>query len=193
VKPVFLGGSRKIPRLNDAIRKKLDELVARSFWILVGDANGADRAIQQHFANRGYERVTVYSVTGVLRNNLGHWKVRSVDAPSGARGFDLFSVKDAEMARDATAGLMLWDGKSRGTLENVRRLLAEGKPVSVYLGPTRRFVSLRLPVDLAKLGIGPSATGPAQTDLPFGASLVHDQPAPPLPRSRRKRGGARGA
>jgi hypothetical protein len=169
MKAVFLGGSRRIARLNQAIRSKLDDLVDRGLWMVIGDANGADRALQQHLADRRYERVVVYSVTGMLRNNVGHWEVRSVDAPRGARGFDLYSVKDAQMAKDASYGLMLWDGKSRGTLENVRNLLAQGKPVAVYLGPVRRFVSVRSPEDLHKLGIEPGPYFGHQRDLPFGA------------------------
>ena len=150
---VFLGGSRRIARLNESIRSKLDELIDRKLWMLVGDANGADRALQQHLAGRGYERVVVYAVTGMLRNNVGHWTVQSVDAPRGARGFDLYSVKDVRMAKDASYGLMLWDGKSRGTLENVRNLLARGKPVAVHFAPARRFVSVTSTEDLHKLGI----------------------------------------
>lgn len=152
MKSIFLGGSRRISRLSDAIRTKLDELVQRGFWFFIGDANGADRAIQQHLANRHYDRVIVYSVTGNLRNNVGAWRVRFVDAPETARGFELYSAKDLQMATDATYGLMLWDGKSRGTLANIRNLLAQGKPVAVYISPIRRFVSLRSDDDLKKLG-----------------------------------------
>jgi hypothetical protein len=195
---VFLGGSRRIARLNESIRARLDELLDRGLWMFVGDANGADRALQQHLANRGYERVVVYAVTGMLRNNVGNWKVRSVDAPRGARGFDLYSVKDSQMAKDASHGLMLWDGKSRGTLENVRNLLAHGKPVAVHFGPARRFISLRLMEDLHKLGIA-SDTG-RQYDLPFGAPVGAAQqaavadgrgpshPARPQPKRRRAAG-----
>jgi hypothetical protein len=167
---VFLGGSRRIARLNESIRSRLDELLDRGLWMFVGDANGADRALQQHLADRGYERVVVYAVTGMLRNNVGDWKVCSVDAPKGARGFDLYSVKDTQMAKDASYGLMLWDGKSRGTLENVRNLLAHGKPVAVHLSPARRFVSLRSPEDLQKLGVASTAVIGDQHDLPFGAA-----------------------
>ncbi|HSG40490.1 MAG TPA: putative addiction module antidote protein, partial [Thermoanaerobaculia bacterium] len=145
---VFLGGSRRIARLNDNIRSKLDELIGRGLWIFVGDANGADRAMQQHLADRRYERVVVYAVAGSLRNNVGDWKVCLVDPPKGARGFELYSAKDKQMASDASYGLMLWDGKSRGTLENVHNLLAQGKPVAVHLGPSRRFVGLKSTEDL---------------------------------------------
>ncbi len=174
---VFLGGSRRIARLNESIKSKLDELVDRGLWMFVGDANGADRALQQHLADRGYERVIVYAVTGMLRSNVGHWKVRSVDAPKGARGFDLYSVKDTQMAKDASYGLMLWDGKSRGTLENVRNLLAHGKPVAVHLGPARRFVSLRSTEDLQKLGIASTPDSGGQRDLPLSAAANAAQQA----------------
>lgn len=198
MKAVFLGGSRRISRLNDVIRPKLDDLADRGLRMFVGDANGADRALQQHLADRGYERVVVYAVTGFLRNNVGSWRIRLVDAPAGARGFDLYSVKDARMAEDASYGLMLWDGKSRGTLENVRRLLAQGKPVAVYLGPKRRFVSLRSPEDLHKLGVDLGPKSGDQRDLQFGGATGAAQRAAgaagrglsPRATSRSKRKGA---
>jgi len=174
---VFLGGSRRITRLNERIRSKLDELLKRGLWIFIGDAYGADRAIQRHLADRGYQRVTVYAITGMLRNNLGNWKVRSVDAPKSARGFDLYSVKDTQMANDASCGFMLWDGKSRGTLVNVRALLAHGKPVAVHLGPARRFVSLKSSDDLRKLSTESAADQDAQRDLPFDAPECAPQQA----------------
>lgn len=185
---VFLGGSRRITRLNESIRSKLDELLGRGLWMFVGDANGADRALQQHLADRGYERVVVYAVTGMLRNNVGHWTVRSVDAPKGARGFDLYSVKDAQMANDASYGLMLWDGKSRGTLANVRSLLAHGKPVAVHLDPARRLVSLRSPDDLQKLGVGSTVDLGGQHDLPFDAPPNSGLTQPKRRRGARARG-----
>jgi len=162
---VFLGGSRRIARLDERIRTKLDQLVARGLWMLVGDANGADRAIQEHLASRGYERVVVYSVAGMLRNNVGHWEVRSVEAPKGARGCNLYSAKDREMAKDASYGFMIWDGKSRGTLENVRNLLAYGKPVAVHLEPLNRFVSLRSTEELHKLGVVSSKNSRDRHDI----------------------------
>ncbi len=167
---VFLGGSRRIARLNDGIRSKLDGLIERSLWFFVGDANGADRALQQHLADRDYERVVVYAVAGSLRNNVGQWRVCLVDPPKGARGFELYSAKDKRMAIDASYGLMLWDGKSRGTLENVHNLLAQLKPAVVYLGPERRFVSLRSREDLHKLGLALKSEPHLQHDLPLGAN-----------------------
>jgi hypothetical protein len=87
------------------------------------------------------------------------------------------------MAKDASYGFMLWDGKSRGTLENVRNLLAQNKPVAVFIGPLRRIVSLRSPADLVKLGGDAGRLSPGQADLPLdGVS-----PSQPVPTSDRDR------
>jgi hypothetical protein len=47
------------------------------------------------------------------------------------------------MADEGSVGFMLWDGKSRGTLANVLRLMEQGKKVVVYLAPARQFMTLR--------------------------------------------------
>ena len=47
------------------------------------------------------------------------------------------------MAEEGFIGFMLWDGKSRGTLANVLRLMERGKKVVVYLAPSKQFTTLR--------------------------------------------------
>jgi hypothetical protein len=73
------------------------------------------------------------------RNNVGHWPTREIDAPRGAKGFEYYSLKDRAMADAAEYGLMLWDGKSKGTVNNVVNLSRDHKPVVVYVAPTRQF------------------------------------------------------
>jgi hypothetical protein len=82
------------------------------------------------------------------RNNVGHWSTREVPAPKGARGFDFYSAKDRVMADAAEYGLMLWDGKSKGTINNVVNLCREGKPVVVYIAPKKRFLTVKAFDDL---------------------------------------------
>ena len=74
---VFIGGSRAVARLNTTILSKLDDLIDRECLIVVGDANGADKAVQQYFAYRGYKHVLVYCMDA-CRNNIGHWPTRNV-------------------------------------------------------------------------------------------------------------------
>jgi hypothetical protein len=94
-------------------------MIDKGFQILVGDADGADKAIQRHLADKAYPNVLVHCMKDQCRNNVGNWPTREVVAPGGARGFDYYSLKDRVMAETAEYGLMLWDGKSKGTVNNV--------------------------------------------------------------------------
>jgi hypothetical protein len=42
------------------------------------------------------------------------------------------------MAEAAAFGLMLWDGKSKSTVNNVVNVSRDHKPVVVYVAPTKR-------------------------------------------------------
>ena len=57
--PVFLGGSRAVSKLNSVIREQLTNLMNHRCTILIGDANGADKAMQRFFAHHHYESVVV--------------------------------------------------------------------------------------------------------------------------------------
>ena len=46
------------------------------------------------------------------------------------------------MAEDADYGLMIWDGKSPGTMNNIIELLQRGKKALVYLSPKKRFFTV---------------------------------------------------
>lgn len=169
---VFLGGSRKVSRLNEPIRARLGEIVRRKMQVVIGDANGADRAMQRQLADWGYADVVVYFVGSAPRNNEGGWPTRHVPTPPSARGFDFYSVKDRAMAEAAECGLMLWDGVSRGTLANVETLAASGKPVAVYVSPRQRFTNVLTPADLETLvaGLALEPKAEAQTAFALPAS-----------------------
>ncbi|MBI4500694.1 MAG: hypothetical protein HY700_05985 [Gemmatimonadetes bacterium] len=176
MKAVFIGGSRKVARLNERIRQRLGAIIERELRVYMGDAPGADKAVQQFFADRHYEHVIVYCVEGRYRNNVGHWPIRPVEPPPQARGFEYYASKDIQMAADASFGMMLWDGNSRGTLANIRNLLAHGKPVAVYLSPRREFQDLKRESDLDQLlssvagkdGESESRVAPHQAEVPPG-------------------------
>ena len=120
--------------------------------MLVGDANGADRIVQQYLADRQYQNVTVYCSGNRCRNNVGQWTTIAIAPPPGVHGgFDFYAAKDREMATHATHGLMLWDGESRGTLTNVKNLVRNNKPVVVYLSPAKSFVTLKTAADVDAL------------------------------------------
>ncbi len=151
MKKVFVGGSRRISRLNDMLRKRLDQIIEKNLRVLLGDANGADKAVQAYFAECGYQNVELFCSAGNCRNNLGPWKVRSVVAPHSRKDFEFFTAKDIAMAEEADVGFMLWDGESSGTIVNAARLIAAGKPVVVYVGPEKRFLTIRSKSDFEVL------------------------------------------
>jgi len=177
---VFIGGSRAVSRLDRAILCKLDEFIGRQCLIFVGDANGADKAVQQHFAQRGYEHVLVYCMDE-CRNNVGNWPTKNVTSPSSRRDFAYYAAKDHAMARDAKCGIMLWDGKSKGTLNNIQQLIAGGKKTLVYLATDKAFHKIVTEIDLDALlqRCDPNAVRRAQQAI--GAKLPAQLPlyAPP--------------
>ena len=147
---VFIGGSRAVSRLNPTIRDRLDDLMRKGCRIVIGDANGADKAVQQYLAAQGYRNVTIYCMEKP-RNNIGNWKVRSIQGHSSRRGFAYYATKDIAMANEADCGVMLWDGRSKGTLHNILNLVRAGKKVLVYFSPERKFYKISGADDLETL------------------------------------------
>lgn len=129
-------------------------MIEKRLPVVVGDANGADKAVQRYLKECGYERVDVFSSDDTPRNNLGGWPIRVVRPAHSKRDFDYYATKDRAMASEATVGLMLWDGQSRGTLMNILRLATQNKPTVVYVGPKRAFVDVRTPSDFDALVAG---------------------------------------
>lgn len=142
MKKMFIGGSRRLTHLSEDVRQRLDSIVQRELTVLIGDANGADRAVQLYLHRIGYRNVQVFCVGDRCRNNVGGWETRAVPPPSRAKNLDYFAAKDRQMAREADAGLMLWDGKSAGTVLNAARLVAGGKQTAIYEAPRQRFVEI---------------------------------------------------
>ena len=140
---IFIGGSRHVSRLPSEVKKRLDNVVASGHRVIVGDANGADKAVQKHFHDIHYDKVTVFCSGASPRNNIGTWLTRHVDAPKHAKGFQFYAAKDREMARDADFGLMIWDGKSPGTVLNVLRLAVAGKIAVLFNVPTKDVINIK--------------------------------------------------
>jgi len=145
---IFIGGSRHVWRLPAEIQHRLDNVINSGHRVIVGDANGADKAVQKYFHDASYDKVTVFCSGGSFRNNLGHWQTRKVDAPKNLKGFQFYAAKDREMAREADFGLMIWDGKSPGTVLNVLRLVRAGKIAVLFSVLEKRAFNIKTKTDL---------------------------------------------
>ncbi|MBD3410580.1 MAG: hypothetical protein GF419_10305 [Ignavibacteriales bacterium] len=145
---VFIGGSRKIRRLDEQTIARLENVVSNGMTILVGDANGADKAVQQFIAESGYDNVVVYHVGDRPRNNLGEWRTESVDTDRKTKDYLYYTSKDRRMAEDADYGFMIWDGESAGTYSNLLELVTRNKKSLVYFTPERSFFTVSTLEDL---------------------------------------------
>ena len=140
---IFFGGSRRISRLNRAVEERTDNILSNGYMILVGDANGADKAMQQYLAGKKYRNVLVFCMGDMCRNNIGSWRTRNIHVDRSKRDFNYYSAKDAIMSHEADYGFMLWDGKSKGTLNNMLNLCEGNKKVLVYFSGTKSFYTLQ--------------------------------------------------
>jgi|SaaInlV_130m_DNA_3_1039695.scaffolds.fasta_scaffold01588_2 hypothetical protein len=136
---VFLSGSRQLNRLNEAIKARVNNMIEKSFLILVGDANGADKAMQQYLTDTHYSNVKIFCSGEACRNNIGNWDVTQVYVDPKLKGRDFYTAKDKEMASKADYGFVLWDGKSSGAINNVFELLKHNKQAVVYFSPEKEF------------------------------------------------------
>ena len=140
---VFIGGSRRASRLNAQVLKRLDNILKREFPIIIGDASGADRSVQQYLHDKNYRNVEVFCSGGICRNNIGNWRTRNIPVEARKRDAQFYSAKDRAMAREATVGLMVWDGKSAGTLLNLFRLLNLKKKAALFNVREKKFQEFR--------------------------------------------------
>jgi hypothetical protein len=137
---VFIAGSMNIKHLDSVFIDRLDNVLESKLDIVVGDADGVDTSVQDYLVQRGASSVTVFCSGSSPRNNIGRWRVKTVESAHkvGSRAF--FTEKDVEMAHSADYGLMLWDAKSTGTLSNVIELLAQKKKSVVFVNKAKVFV-----------------------------------------------------
>ena len=140
---VFIGGSRKISRLSSEVCQKLDQILAKHLPVVIGDAPGVDKSVQQYLHARGYRDVEVFCSGTRCRNNVGGWPTREVAVDSSRRDFDFYARKDLRMAQEASFGLMIWDGESAGTLMNALRLIRQNKRVEIFEAQKHGFVELK--------------------------------------------------
>ena len=120
---VFAFGTKSVNSLPDSFIKALHiETRYVKPLVLVGDCDGVDLAIQKHLKFINYPYVIVYCSGDAPRHNEGNWPV------------EVRRAKDKAMIEDCGEGLCLWDGRSKGTLQNIKVLRSAqcNKNLSLY-------------------------------------------------------------
>jgi len=131
---VFISGSISINKLPLLAVEKINTIIAKNYRILIGDAKGVDLLVQEYLLKKKYENIIVYFTGENIRNNAGNWKSNQIiDDSYKRKGRELYTLKDKAMAREADYGLMIWDGKSKGTLGNIKEMKEQNKHFYVIL------------------------------------------------------------
>jgi len=111
----MISGSRSIKDISAGL-PSIDRIRELNFSVIVGDAGGVDKLVQEYLRRSNYLNVKVYFAlwggTGNPRNTTGY---ETVGVPGS------YVNRDIAMCSVCDYGLALWDGNSRGTRENIDR------------------------------------------------------------------------
>lgn len=141
---VFISGSSKTQfKDNPYYRKKLPRTVRAEIkksmknkdTIMVGDAPGIDRQVQDYLNKKKYKNVEVYSPgkeSRYLANK--NWKNEKIDDPDHEpMSSEWLAKKDKVMSDRATKGIaVILDEGSQATRNNINRLIEANKDVKIY-------------------------------------------------------------
>lgn len=174
MKKIFIGGSRKLGKLNSKVLARLDSIMAHNYTVLIGDANGADKAIQTYLHRKNYDNVLVYCVENDCRNNVGNWHINLVKPPHKKKDIFFYQAKDLAMEKDSDFGFMIWDGLSKGTFHNLLNLLRDEKHTIIYFSRDNNFHALRKISDLKVMLTSCSFSDTEQLLLTLNSIVAED-------------------
>jgi len=131
---IFISGSISVKFLPKIAMTKIDNIIKKNMNILIGDAKGVDLLVQKYLAKKQYNNVTVYFSGEKYRNNIGNWSTKNIKTNTFRKSRELYTLKDEAMSKDSDYGLMIWDGESKGTLNNIQNMKILNKKFFVILG-----------------------------------------------------------
>ena len=141
---VFISGSSKTQDegsgyfrkdLPKEIQKQIDVHIKKGNRIIVGDAPGIDRQVQDYLKSKHYRNVGVYGPGKEVRYAAdSRWKTFPIDDPDHEPGSkEWLAKKDVAMTEAADEGIaIILDEGAKATRRNVQRLYDSGKGVRVY-------------------------------------------------------------
>ena len=111
---VMVSGSRSIRQLPAAAINSINKIIAQDFYILVGDAPGVDQQVIRYLEKVNYTKCVVFYSARYGCRTKTTFRTQSI---SGS-----FVDRDKHMSTLATYGLAIWDGRSIGTSNNIKRV-----------------------------------------------------------------------
>ena len=141
---VFISGSSKTQdkssvyyrkNLPKEIQNEIDSAIKARSKIIVGDAPGIDRQVQDYLNKKQYDNVEVYGPGKEVRYSANkNWKTNPIDDPDHEpMTKEWLAKKDVAMTEAATKGLaVVLDEGAKATRNNVTRLIEQNKEVNVF-------------------------------------------------------------
>lgn len=123
---------RKLP--ND-IKREIDSHIKKKDKIIVGDAPGIDRQVQDYLKKKKYSNVEIYGPGKSVRYNANKkWKENPIDASEFEEmSPEWLRKKDIAMTNASTRGLaVILDEGAKATRNNIERLIGQNKDVKIY-------------------------------------------------------------
>ncbi len=142
---LFVSGSSKTQdasspyyrkQLPKEIQNELNSSMKRKERIVVGDAPGIDRQVQDYLNRKKYSNVEVYGPGKEVRYTANkQWKTTAIDDPEHEPySPEWLRKKDEFMTEISTKGLaVILDEGSKATRNNVERLIKQEKAVKVFM------------------------------------------------------------
>lgn len=118
---LFVSGSSKTQskdsvyfrkKLPKQVRKELKQAIRNQDKIIVGDAPGIDRQVQDYLKDKGYKNVEVYGPGKQVRYSSDlSWKTNAIDSkhPEGSK--EWLAEKDKVMSKQATKRASCYFGR----------------------------------------------------------------------------------
>jgi hypothetical protein len=139
MKKVFISGSIEIKSLDNLVIESLQKIIENNLMVLVGDANGVDSLIQEYFSKKGYFNVIVYTIFNSPRNLLSpYFKIKNIK--TSLKGRKAQEKKDELMTFESDYSFVIWNGKSKGSFNNILRAIENNKLLKVYYEKEKRFL-----------------------------------------------------
>lgn len=149
---VVISGSRSIQVLPKEAINSLDKIIELGFHILIGDAPGVDCLVQQYLKSKNYNKVIIYFVGQKPRNNAGFQCHKLSGHAFGEYATRMgkgsaYSARDNFMCSQADYGLAIWDGVSKGTAQNIKRVPNKTKVIQVRMSDVMYDSLIKMPID----------------------------------------------
>ncbi len=132
---IFVSGSMEKKELHEKVVVALDKIMSNNDQIIIGDARGIDQKIQKYLAKRNYNNVLVCSITKPPRVvESMEFDVVKVDYDDEIKSDrDRQMKKDKYMTENSDISFIIWNGKSKGSYNNIVRAIKHNKEVQVFL------------------------------------------------------------